>query len=586
MSERLRAARTSEMGQALRAYKSAFITVAVISVALNIVLLGGSLYMMVVYDSVLPSHSIPTLFSLFLLLVMVYAFQGFFDYLRSQLLNHVANGFDRKMVRRVQIAMSDSVVAGIARDDDGLLAMRDLDSIRSFLGGPGPVAMIDLPWSLFFTAIMLLLHPLLALAVVLGGFVLLTIAVLMNRFTQAAVQSTTKIGGIRSMVAERNLRHAELHVALGMRERKQDQWDDVNAAYLALQAQLGHHVSLASVLTRVMRLFVQSCVFTVGVLLVLNGKASGGVIFAASILSTRALAPIDHIIESWRSLTRARQGWGRLSALLETVRPKNADRTALPAPMRDLSVEHLSVAPPGSRLLTVKGANFRLAAGDALGILGPSGAGKTSLARALLGLWPAAQGTVRLDGAALLQWDRDILGAHFGYLPQTVELSEGTIAQNIARFEKAADSALIIAAAQAAGVHDMIVGLPDGYETPLGDGGMQLSAGQRQRVGLARALYKNPFLVVLDEPNSNLDLDGERALRRAIHMVRARGGIAVIIAHRPSVLDAVNYLLLMRGGQMDMFGSKEDVLKKMTAAQSRKAGESDAGSLPSLADGQ
>lgn len=562
----MRAVSASELGLTLRRYRSAFWIVALLTSALNIVLLGGSIYMMIVYDSVLPSHSLPTLAALFLLLILVYAFQGLFDHMRSQILNHVANGFGRQLVRRVQIAMSDAVLLGRSRDDEGLLAMRDLDAIRAFLGGPGPAAIIDLPWALFFVAIMLMLHPFLALAVAVGGAVLLAITLLMNRVNRPAVERATRINGIRSAISDRDLRHAELHVALGMRERRQDQWNEVNETYLSVQADLSHNLGLASVLSRIMRLFVQSSVFTVGVLLVLDGKASGGVIFAASILSSRALAPIDHIIESWRNLTRARQGWARLTTLLEAVPAKGTGRTILPPPRHELAVQQLSLAPPAIRLATVRGVSFRLAAGDAVGILGPSGAGKTSLARALLGLWPALQGSVRLDGATLAQWDRDTLGQYLGYLPQTVELSEGTVAQNIARFDRQATSEAIIAAAQSAGVHDMIVGLPHGYETQLGEDGLELSAGQRQRVGLARALYGDPFLVILDEPNSNLDLEGERALGKAIQEVRRRKGIVIIIAHRPAVLETVNYLLVMRHGQMEMFGSREDVIGKMASA--------------------
>jgi ATP-binding cassette subfamily C protein len=298
--------------------------------------------------------------------------------------------------------------------------------------------------------------------------------------------------------------------------------------------------------------------------LVIDGKATAGIIFASSILAGRALAPVDAAIANWRGFVGARQSWSRLSNLLRQVPAPSHARTSLPPPAQTLSVEHLTLTPPSATRTTVNDASFRMQAGQAVGILGPSGSGKSSLVRGVIGAWKPARGCVRLDGATVDQWDADQLGAHIGYLPQSVELFAGTIAQIIARFEPDAPAELVFAAARAAGVHDLILQLPDGYDLDVGEDGGQLSAGQRQRIALARALYRDPFLVVLDEPNSNLDHEGETALIRAVQQVRARGGIVLMVAHRPAILAAVDLALFMRGGTVQAFGPRDEVLAKVT----------------------
>ena len=299
--------------------------------------------------------------------------------------------------------------------------------------------------------------------------------------------------------------------------------------------------------------------------LVIDGKASGGVIFASSILSGRALAPVDAAIANWRGFAQAKLGWRRLNEMLHRIPDAGAISTVLPRPQSELSVQQLAVAPPGTQKITVQNADFTLKAGEALGVVGPSAAGKTSLGRALIGVWRPVRGTVRLDGATLDQWHPDSLGSFIGYLPQTVELLEGTVAENIARFDPEPDSDAVIAASQVAGVHEMVVNLAQGYDTPVGADGSQLSAGQRQRIGLARALYKDPFLVLLDEPNSNLDAAGEVALERAVASIRERGGIAILIAHRPSALAQVSHVCFMREGRIEAFGPRDEVLEKITS---------------------
>ncbi|WP_419809264.1 type I secretion system permease/ATPase [Sphingomonas sp.] len=571
--------RRNALRQALERYRAAFWTVAALSAVLNVLLLAGSLYMMMVYDSVLPSHSLPTLFSLLAMLAGVYVFQAAFDIMRGRILNDVGSALDREMAPRVQQAISDLSRSGAASGGDGLSPMRDLDQVRGFLASTGPGTLIDLPWIVFFLVILSLLHIWLGVATLVGALVMVGLTILTDRATREPTQRLAQITGYRSGLAESNLRHTEVLTALGMQGRMRDRWLRVNDVYLAAQNQLARSVGTLGGSSRIFRMFLQSGILTVGALLVISGKASGGVIFASSILAGRALAPIDTAIANWRGFAGARAGWRRLNDLFDRVPAATDVMVELPLPKAEVAVQGLVVAPPSTQRVTVQGAEFRLAAGEALAIIGPSAAGKTSLARALIGSWPAVRGTVRFDGATPDQWDRERLGAALGYLPQTVELLDGSVAENIARFVPDAPSDTVIAAARAAGVHEMIVALPQGYDTPVGADGQQLSAGQRQRVGLARALYGDPFLVLLDEPNSNLDAAGEEALEGAIGGVRERGGIAVVIAHRPSALARVSHVLFMRDGRQEAFGPRDEVLAKIVnkpvtidAARRRSAG--------------
>lgn len=567
-----------EMRGLVRRYRGAFLTVVLLSAMLNLLILAGSLYMMLVYDSVLPSHSLSSLFGLFLLLLAVYAFQGAFDAMRSRILGDVAAGFDHALARRVQRAMSDASLRNGGRAGDGLAPMRDLESVRSFLAGPGPAILIDLPWMIFFIGVLMMLHVWVGVTALVGGALLVGLTLVTNRVTKEPTERLSSASAWRGQLAEKNLHHVEMLTAMGMRERMLDRWEQVNAYYLAAQASIARSVSTLGGFSKIGRMLLQSLILTVGAILVIDGKASGGVIFASSILSARALAPVDQAIANWRTLAAARLGWRRLAEVLSIPVAGAAIHTALPKPSRTLTVEQLFVAAPGTGQMVVGGADFTLNAGEGLAIVGPSAAGKSSLARALLGLWPAARGAVRLDGAALDQWRSDALGQHIGYLPQSVELMNGSVAENISRFDPLPSSDKVIAAARAAGVHDMIVALPNGYDTQVGQDGRNLSGGQQQRIALARALYGDPFLVLLDEPNSNLDAEGDSALAHAIRGIRERGGIAVLIAHRPSALANISHVLVMQGGRMQAFGPRDEILQQITAravpsAQSRPDGQ-------------
>lgn len=560
--------RNGELWEAVKAYRKVFFAVVAASAVLNVLLLGGSLYMMLVYDSVLPSRSLPTLFGLLVLLAGVYLFQGYFEALRAGMLADVANSLDRRLGARVQHAMSQLRLQGGRSTGDGMIPMRDLEQIRAFLAG-GIATMMDLPWILFFIAVLFALHFWLGITTLIGAAVIFSLTILTNRTMQQPSSQVAQLAAERNSTAEEHLRHADLLAALGMRERMQERFKVVNHRYTATQNALNRTATAFTGLSKILRLALQSLILTVGALLVINDRASGGVIFAASILSGRALAPVDQAIGNWKNMIAARNGWTRLTELLEKVPAASNVVTTLPVPVEGLDVEALFVAAPGTQTPILNGVRFSLKAGDACGVIGPSGAGKSTLGRALVGIWKPMRGHVRLDGGALDQWTEAERGKFIGYLPQSVELLDGTVAQNISRFDPRqetdpqATSAAIIAAARAADVHDLITRLPQGYDTPVGKGGETFPGGQRQRIGLARALYGDPFLVVLDEPNSNLDADGDVALEKAVIAIRARGGIAVIISHRPGIVERTSHALILRDGQVAAFGATPEVLARL-----------------------
>ncbi len=551
---------TGELGAALRRYRSALAAVALLSALLNVLVLAGSIYLMMIYDSVLPSHSIPTLVGLFALVTIAYGFQGLFEHGRGKLLSSVGSQLERQLSRRVQRAMADMVRLGGKAAGDGLAPMRDLDQVRGFLLGTGPATLLDLPWVGFFLIILGLLHYWLGLFALVGAAVLIALTVATHKIGVAPTRDLARLTAERSAQAETTVHHVEVLTVLGMRGAMERRWEAINHGYLAAQDRLSAAAGKLGGFSKVFRLFLQSAILSVGALLVIDGKASGGVIFAASLLFGRALAPVDMAIGNWRSFTATKASWTRLNELLHAVPAEAGSNIALPLPKNDLRVEGLQAAPPGHLMPAVSNVSFALEAGSVLGVIGPSGAGKSSLARTLVGAWAPRRGTVRLDGASIDQWSAERLGPAIGYLPQSVELFDGTIAENIARFAPNPDSDGVIEAARLAGVHDLIVRMPLGYETPIGRDGSWLSAGQRQRIGLARALYGNPFLLVLDEPNSNLDQAGEVALEAAIAEAAARGCIVIVVAHRPAILARATHIVLLRDGRMDGFGPRDEVL--------------------------
>ncbi len=517
--------------------------------------------MLQVYDRVLTSHSVPTLVALSVLAIGLYLFQGTLDVIRGQALVRLGSRLDRRLAPLAHDAVVSLPLAG-ASTTAALQPLRDIDAMRAFLASQGPVAILDLPWMPAYLVFVFLLHPWLG-ALAAGGTALLVVLTwLTERLTRPINAAATQAAASRMSLADANARNAEVLRAMGFGGRAAERFARANAEHLGLQARASDIGGGLGGLSRVLRMMLQSAILGLGAYLTIRGDVSAGAIIAAAIASSRALAPVELAIAHWRGFVAARQGYARLKHTLAAL-PDAGTPLLLPAPRRGLAVDNVSLAAPGGQRLILANVRFELAAGQALGVIGASAAGKSTLARALTGVWPLARGAVRLDGAALERWPAEELGRHIGYLPQEVALFDGTIADNIARFEAPPDSPAIIAAAQAADVHEMILRLPDGYETRLGPGGLALSAGQRQRLALARALYRDLFLVVLDEPNSNLDADGEAALTRAIAGIRARQGICVVVAHRPSALAALDLVAVLSAGQLTAFGPKDEVLRKV-----------------------
>jgi PrtD family type I secretion system ABC transporter len=419
-----------------------------------------------------------------------------------------------------------------------------------------------LPWVPAFLLICFLIHPWLGVAATAGGVLLFTMTLLTERASRDPARVAAREAGTRSIMVEANRRSGESIVAMGMAGALAQRWSGVNNRYIAANARLSDVASSFGSVSKVLRLLLQSMMLGLGAYLVIRQELTAGAMIAASIMMGRALAPIETAIANWRAFVAARQSIGRLSEALARTAPKGAT-TTLPRPARSLDVEQVTVVAPGGTTPIVAGARFGLKAGEALGIIGPSGAGKSSLVRTLVGVWRPAKGSVRLDGAALEHWDPELLGRHVGFVSQTVELFDGTITENIARMSVAPDHDAVLRAARAAGAHDIILRLPSGYDTGIGESGTMLSGGQRQRIALARALHGDPFLVVLDEPNSNLDNEGEAALHQAILDLKARGAIVVLIAHRPSVLAVCDRILLLANGAQQDFGPRDEILRKI-----------------------
>ncbi len=544
--------------------KRAFLGVGATSCIVNILALTGSFFMLQVYDRVIPGRSLPTLAGLAIIAATLFIFQGLLDFIRSMLLMRAGASVDERLGGDVYNSLI-LLPSRMRMPGDGLQSIRDLDTVRGFLSGPGPTALFDMPWMLFYIGLCFLFHVWIGVTALAGAVMLIGLTALAEFKSRKPAKIAAELSARRLNLAEATRRNSEAVLAMGFGSLLATKWTEVNNRYLA------NHISATTVTTclmsisKVLRMMLQSGVLAVGAILVVRQEATPGIMIASSILVSRALAPVELAIGQWKGFVAARQSWSRLTKHLELL-PAEERHVDLPAPTADLSVEALHLAVPGTRTMVLRGISFKAEAGDAVGVIGPSASGKSSLARGLVGLWKPIGGAVRLDKASLDQWDPSSLGRSIGYLPQEVSLFEGSIAENIARFDRNAPSEKIIAAARAAGVYEMIVQFTEGFDTQIGENGSMLSAGQRQRIGLARALYGNPFLVVLDEPNSNLDSDGEAALAQAIAGIRARKGIAIVIAHRPSALAAANLVLVLANGQLQAFGAKDEVLNKATVS--------------------
>ena len=551
----------SEIATFLVSCRRIFWGLAAFSGLSNLLMLTGSFFMLQVYDRVLPGRSIPTLVALLVLATVLYLFQGALDLVRSRISARIGRYFDERLGLRV----FDAVVRLPLKtrgDGDGLQPIRDLDHVRGFLSGGGPTALFDLPWMPVYLGICFLFHFWIGVTALVGALVLVVITIMTELRTQGPAKASSRLSVSRTALAVESRRNAEVLQAMGMRRQAALRWRDINGKYLAAHERASDIASGLGGASKVFRAMLQSLVLAVGAVLVINQESTAGIIIAGSILTSRALAPVEVAIANWKSFVSARQSGSRLDQLLKIL-PAEEEPLALPEPTQALVVEQLHVGVPNSDKQILSDISFELRSGEAVGIIGPSGSGKSTLARALVGVWPQLRGRIKLDNAALDHWSSSALGKHIGYLPQDVELFEGSVAANIARFDLQATAQDVLQAARAAGAHDLILSFPNAYSTRIGEGGMALSAGQRQRIGLARALYGNPFLVVLDEPTSNADSEGEEALTGAIMSVRDRGGIVVVIAHRPKALEGVDHVLVIGNGKVQAFGPKDVVLRKV-----------------------
>jgi PrtD family type I secretion system ABC transporter len=529
--------------------------------------------MLQVYDRVIPSRNVATLLGLSLIVLFAYLLQGYFDALRTRMLSRIGALFDAGLQEPIHVALAALPLKG-ARPMLAQQPLRDLDQIRTFLSGIGPTAFLDMPWMPMFLIVLFLFHPVIGMTALLGACAIVAMTLLTERQSRSSAKTAMECSAHRQVLADATRQNAEVIRALGMTTRLTARWSQANERFLQESVRvMDIHANLGSG-AKFLRYLLQSSLLGIGAYLVVIEQASGGIMIASSIVMGRALAPLEIALGTWKQLAAARQGIQRLRNILKaTALPRPPD-VILPRPCRRLLVQNLTVMAPGTERTIVSNVSFSLDAGTGLALLGASASGKSSLVKTLVGVWRAATGVVRLDDAALDQWHFDDLGRHVGYLPQDVALFDGSVAENIARFDDNAGSEAILDAARVAGAHEMILRLPNGYSTRIGEGGMALSAGQRQRIGLARAVFGNPFLIVLDEPNANLDADGENALSKAIETLRRGDRIVIVVSHRPSVLTALNMAMVLHEGRAIAFGPREEALAlvaRATVHQTRPA---------------
>ena len=561
---------SEDVRQVLAACRSSVIAVAVFSLGINVLMIAPSLYMLQVYNRVLVSGSGATLAMLSLLMLFLFTAMGGLEWVRAQILVRLTERIDALMGERLfDISFRQALFTG--GQQSGAQPLQDLLGLRQFLTGPGFFAFFDAPWMPIYLLLLFAFHPLFGVLGVVSAIMLVVIAIINERTTSPKLVESQREYQQSQAAVSRTLRNAEVIEALGMLGSLRQRWVTRTQKVINLQASASEQAGLLVSLSKVLRQLMQSAVLGTGAYLMLGNEMSGGLMIAGTIILGRALAPIDQLTGVWKNFITAREQYRRLNDLLNKM-PVQPERMPLPAPTGEISVEQVTVVPPGTNKPAIRGVNFRIARGEVVGVIGPSAAGKSTLARALLGVWPAAQGRVRYDGADAFQWDRAHLGQYIGYLPQDVEMFDGSIAENIARFGEV-DSDKVVAAAKLAMVHEMILRFPQGYDTVIGTVAGALTPGQRQRIALARAVYGMPKIVVLDEPNSSLDEQGEFALLNAMQTLKSMGTTVLIISHRAGVLPVVDKLLVINDGQMVTFGPCEEVLAKMreqaAAAQQR-----------------
>jgi ATP-binding cassette subfamily C exporter for protease/lipase len=567
----------NEIQLALSKFKGAFLTVGAFSAVTNLLMLVPSIYMLQVYDRVLPSRNETTLLMLTLMMLGAYMLMSMLELVRSFVLVRVGAKFDMDMNKRVYTAaFEQNLKKGGGNAGQALM---DLTNIRQFLTGNALFAFFDAPWFPIYLLVIFLFEPSLGVFALCGTAVLILLAFINERVTHKPLAEANTTAIASTNLATNNLRNAEVIESMGMLPNLMGRWLKLHGSFLRLQADASEKAGKIAAVTKFVQVSLQSLVLGYGALLAVEGKITAGMMIAASILVGRALQPVQQVIGVWKTYSSTRSAYERLTKLLAD-NPARSAGMELPKPVGNISVEGVTAAPPGTTVPVLKGLTFSIAAGDVLGVVGPSGSGKSTLARLLVGIWPSAVGKVRLDGADIYQWNKAELGPHIGYLPQDIELFGGTVSENIARFGEI-DAVKVVQAAQRAGVHEMVLQLPKGYDTILGDGGLGLSGGQRQRLGLARTLYGDPSVIVLDEPNSNLDDIGEQALVQAILDLRQRGKTIILITHRTNIIGATSKLLVLRDGQAAMYGPTRDVMaainesnqKALQAQQAQQQGQ-------------
>lgn len=549
----------TEFRRILRTGRSGLMTVGIFSLFINVLMLVQPFYMLQIFDRVLRSESLETLAFLTLIVFALFVLMGLLQFIRSRILVRLGVQLDQSVSGRLFESMFRNSLS--RPGSESAQALDDMTSFRQFLTGPGVIALFDVPWMPIYLALMFLFHPLLGWYGVACTLIVGALSYANEVVTRKPLAMANQANRQARRFASNNVRNAEVIHAMGMEPNIRRRWLQRQGEMVNSQAFASDKAGIFSNASRSVRFMAQAFAYGVGAFLIIRGELSGGMLIAGAILIGRALAPLDQIIGSWKQIAQARTAYGRLEELFEQY-PHEPQRLTLPSPVGHLQVEKLMAAPAGSRNPILRGISFNLEAGDSLGIIGPSGAGKSSLARAILGVWPVLNGVVRLDGADMRQYNREEVGPHIGYLPQDIELFDGTVAENIARFGEKDDDA-VVKAAKRSGAHDVIVHLPNGYDTPVGVAGGTLSAGQRQRIGLARALYGEPALVVLDEPNSNLDDAGEHALSEALKDLRGVGATVIVITHKRNILAQLEKLMILRNGQIAGFGGRDDVLAKI-----------------------
>ena len=558
VSQNKQQASDAELRKALFSCKSSFMSAGFFSLFINLLLLMPAIYMLQVYDRVLSSGSESTLLMLTLILVFLFLIMGGLEWTRSQILIVTSsNRLDQLLSGRIFDAMFTQALSSSGRVASAQ-PLSDLLQLRQFLTGPGLFAFFDAPWMPIYVAVLFLFHPYLGVVAVIAAIILIILAVWNEHATRGDLQDANREAMAAQQLAQSNLRNAEAIEAMGMLPRMRERWQEKQLTLLALQGRASGKSGMISSMSKTFRLTIQSLALGLGAYLAIHKEITPGLVIAGSILLGRALAPLDQLIVTWRGFLQARVAYQRLAELLEEI-PAKTIPMSLPVPLGKISLEKAVIMPPGAVAPIIKGISLNIEAGTQLAIIGPSAAGKSTLARAILGLYHPVEGSVRLDGAEIDQWDREQLGHHIGYLPQDVELLDGSISENIARFgEIVADK--VVEAAQAAGIHDMVLHLPDGYDSHIVGNGSILSAGQRQRLGLARALYGNPQIILLDEPNSNLDQAGDQALLDTLASLKQQGCTVIVITHRSNVLTQVDKILLLVNGEVSLYGTRDKVL--------------------------